>query len=70
MHRNAVGRWENGTHAIGLWEFVRYCEGLERRPEDVLFEILAPRELATVSDAMTVDQMRRQIFGRIVKEAA
>jgi transcriptional regulator with XRE-family HTH domain len=42
MHRNAVSRWENGTNGIGLWEFVRYCEGLERRPESVLAEILAP----------------------------
>jgi transcriptional regulator with XRE-family HTH domain len=45
VHRNAVGRWENGDHAIDLFEFVKLCEGLDRRPEDVLAAILAPHAL-------------------------
>jgi transcriptional regulator with XRE-family HTH domain len=42
VHRNTLGRWENGIGPISLYEFVCICEACDRRPEDVFAEILSP----------------------------
>ncbi|HMG85600.1 MAG TPA: helix-turn-helix transcriptional regulator [Terracidiphilus sp.] len=49
VHANTVYNWEGGVARLSLFEFVRYSEALNRKPTELLSEILTPATQKSVN---------------------